>query len=70
MRRCAIFMRANSFAKVEIRDNNGALTVVIQENPVINRIVLEGNKRLKEDKIRARDQDGAAPDLHPVQGPR
>jgi outer membrane protein insertion porin family len=40
------------FAKVEIRDNNGALTVVIQENPVINRIVLEGNKRLKEDKIR------------------
>jgi outer membrane protein insertion porin family len=40
------------FAKVEIRDNNGALTVVIQENPVINRIVLEGNRRLKEDKIR------------------
>lgn len=40
------------FQKVEIRDNNGALTIVIQENPVINRIVLEGNKRLKEDKIR------------------
>ncbi len=40
------------FQKVEIRDNNGALTVVIQENPVINRIVLEGNKRLKDEKIR------------------
>jgi len=40
------------FANVEIRNNNGALTVVVQENPVINRIVLEGNKRLKDDKIR------------------
>ena len=29
----------------------GSLTIVIRENPVINRIVLEGNKRLKEDKI-------------------
>ena len=25
---------------------------MIRENPVVNRIVLEGNKRLKEDKIR------------------
>ncbi|ODU20912.1 MAG: outer membrane protein assembly factor BamA [Sphingomonas sp. SCN 67-18] len=40
------------FADAEIRDNQGALTIVIKENPVINRIVLEGNKRLKEDKIR------------------
>ncbi len=40
------------FSNVEIRDNNGALTVVVVENPVINRIVLEGNKRLKDDKIR------------------
>ncbi len=42
------------FQKVEIRDPNNAgnLTIVVQENPVINRIVLEGNKRLKEDKIR------------------
>ncbi len=40
------------FANVEIRDNNGALTIVVQENPVINRIVLEGNKRLKDEKIR------------------
>jgi outer membrane protein insertion porin family len=40
------------FQDVQIRDDNGALTIQIRENPVINRIVLEGNKRLKEDKIR------------------
>ena len=40
------------FADVQIREDNGALTIQVQENPVINRIVLEGNKRLKEDKIR------------------
>ncbi|MET0369797.1 MAG: outer membrane protein assembly factor BamA [Sphingobium sp.] len=40
------------FADVQIRNANGALTIEIKENPVINRIVLEGNKRLKEDKIR------------------
>ncbi|EQB06745.1 membrane protein, partial [Sphingobium quisquiliarum P25] len=40
------------FADVQIRNDNGALTIEVRENPVINRIVLEGNKRLKEDKIR------------------
>lgn len=40
------------FADVQIRDNAGALVITVKENPVINRIVLEGNKRLKEDKIR------------------
>ncbi|MFM9852630.1 MAG: outer membrane protein assembly factor BamA [Sphingomonadaceae bacterium] len=40
------------FADAQIRDNQGNLTIEIRENPVINRIVLEGNKRLKEDKIR------------------
>jgi outer membrane protein insertion porin family len=29
----------------------GNIVITVQENPVINRIVLEGNKRLKEDKI-------------------
>ncbi len=29
----------------------GNLVITVQENPVINRIVLEGNKRLKDDKI-------------------
>ncbi len=40
------------FADVTIRDDAGALTITIRENPVINRIVLEGNKRLKDEKIR------------------
>lgn len=40
------------FADVQIRDNAGALTVIVKENPVVNRIVLEGNKRVKEDKIK------------------
>jgi outer membrane protein insertion porin family len=40
------------FADVQIRNDAGALTIEVKENPVINRIVLEGNKRLKEDKIR------------------
>ena len=29
----------------------GDLVINIRENPVINRVILEGNKRLKEDKI-------------------
>jgi outer membrane protein insertion porin family len=40
------------FADASIRDNNGVLTIEVRENPVINRIILEGNKRLKEEKIR------------------
>jgi outer membrane protein insertion porin family len=39
------------FADVGIKPNDGALVVEVRENPVINRIILEGNKRLKEDKI-------------------
>jgi outer membrane protein insertion porin family len=39
------------FADVQIRNDQGALTIEVVENPVINRIILEGNKRLKEDKI-------------------
>ena len=31
--------------------DTGDLVITVKENPVINRIVLEGNKRLKEDKI-------------------
>ena len=40
------------FKDFQITDNNGALTIEVTENPVINRVILEGNKRLKEDKIR------------------
>ena len=39
------------FADVTVREANGAVTIEIKENPVINRIIFEGNKRLKEDKI-------------------
>jgi outer membrane protein insertion porin family len=40
------------FAEAAIRDDNGNLTIEVRENPVVNRIILEGNKRLKEEKIR------------------
>lgn len=40
------------FKDFQISDDNGALTIQVAENPVINRVILEGNKRLKEDKIR------------------
>jgi outer membrane protein insertion porin family len=39
------------FADVGIRYTDGVVSVEVRENPVINRIVLEGNKRLKDDKI-------------------
>ena len=40
------------FKDFQITDNDGALVIQVTENPVINRVILEGNKRLKEDKIR------------------
>lgn len=39
------------FADVQVRDNAGDVVIEVKENPVVNRIILEGNKRLKEDKI-------------------
>ena len=40
------------FADVQILGaDTGNIVVQVRENPVINRIVLEGNERLKEDKI-------------------
>ena len=40
------------FADVEISGaDTGALLITVRENPVINRIILEGNKRIKDDKI-------------------
>ena len=40
------------FADVVISGaETGNLTIQVRENPVINRIVLEGNKRIKDDKI-------------------
>lgn len=40
------------FSDFQITDNDGALVIQVTENPVINRVILEGNRRLKEDKIR------------------
>ena len=40
------------FADVQIDAGSADIVIRVRENPVINRIVLEGNKRLKEDKIR------------------
>ena len=39
------------FADVQVRNENGHVVVVVKENPVVNRIVLEGNKHIKEEKI-------------------
>ena len=40
------------FADVVISGaDTGNLVITVRENPVINRIVLEGNKRIKDDKI-------------------
>lgn len=39
------------FTDFQISDDQGSLTVQVTENPVVNRVLLEGNKRLKDDKI-------------------
>ncbi len=39
------------FANYSLRNDNGNVVITVTENPVINRIVLEGNERLKPDKI-------------------
>ena len=39
------------FSEVQIRNDNGVVIIEVKENPVINRVILEGNKRLKEEKI-------------------
>lgn len=39
------------FSSANVVNTNGAVVITIVENPVINRIIMEGNKRLKNDKI-------------------
>ncbi len=39
------------FSSANIVNNGGDVVITVVENPVINRIVLEGNKRIKSDKI-------------------
>lgn len=44
--------RTDLFADVKIDFQNGDLIVTVVENPIINRVIFEGNKGLKEDKLR------------------
>ncbi|MXO57339.1 outer membrane protein assembly factor BamA [Altererythrobacter gangjinensis] len=39
------------FATASVRNNDGDVIIEVVENPVINRIILEGNNRIKDDKI-------------------
>ena len=39
------------FSEVQIRNDSGVVVIEVKENPVINRVILEGNKRLKDEKI-------------------
>ncbi len=39
------------FADVVIRVDNDTLTVQVRENPVLNRIITEGNKRIKDEDL-------------------
>jgi len=39
------------FADFSIANNDGNVVITVTENPVINRIVLEGNRRIDNDKI-------------------
>jgi len=39
------------FADIEFQESQGALIVRVVENPIINRVVFEGNKRLDNDEL-------------------
>jgi len=43
--------RTGLFSDVEFTEDNGALIVRVVENPIINRIVFEGNKKLDREKM-------------------
>ena len=44
--------RTDLFSDVKIGLANGDLTITVVENPIINKVVFEGNAGLKEDKLR------------------
>jgi outer membrane protein insertion porin family len=44
--------RTDLFSDVKIDFNNGDLIVTVVENPIINRVLFEGNSSIKEDKIK------------------
>nr|WP_247713808.1 outer membrane protein assembly factor BamA [Qipengyuania sphaerica] len=39
------------FSNVSVTNNDGNVVITVVENPVINRVILEGNQRIKNDKI-------------------
>ncbi|MCB2084575.1 MAG: outer membrane protein assembly factor BamA, partial [Sphingomonadaceae bacterium] len=39
------------FSTATVRNDRGNVVIDVVENPVVNRIIIEGNKRLKNDKI-------------------
>ncbi|WP_254515919.1 outer membrane protein assembly factor BamA [Novosphingobium sp. G106] len=39
------------FADAQVRNDGGNVVIQVKENPVVNRIILEGNKRIKDEKI-------------------
>lgn len=43
--------RTELFSDFSIANENGIVVITVVENPIINRIILEGNKRLDNDKI-------------------
>lgn len=45
--------RTDLFADVKIDlQSDGTLVITVEENPIINRVLFEGNKSMKEDKLR------------------
>jgi outer membrane protein insertion porin family len=44
------------FSDVNIKHEGGRLVVLVNENPVLNRVVFEGNKKAKDDQLKAEVQ--------------
>ena len=58
------------FADVAIRNDGGTVTLIVKENPIINRILVEGNKSIKSDKILPEIKLAPRQVFTPVEGPR
>ncbi len=56
------------FAHVSLDTRGSTLFVVVEENPVINEVAFEGNKKFKDDQLLARRPVAAARRLHARQG--
>lgn len=47
-----IMYRTGLFSDVSIEQEDTTLNVVVRENPIVNKVVFEGNKRVKDDQIK------------------